>query len=175
MRVKSVLGTLLGLCTAVVISGFELVDAAERPKLVVKVRLRSRRRGRCGRCGSVAPWYDNGRGERRWRHLDLAYAATELVCAARRVNCSEHGPTVAEVPFARHDTSFSRDFEDLVVYDAIASNKDAAARRHGLSWRAVDNMCVRVATEALGRVDLLAGLVAIAIDEVKSKRGQRYL
>jgi transposase len=36
-------------------------------------------------------------------------------------------------------------------------------------------MCVRVATEALGRVDLLEGLVAVAIDEVKYKKGHRYL
>ena len=80
-----------------------------------------------------------------------------------------------EVPWARHDSWFSRDFEDLVVFDAIVSNKAAAARRYGVSWRAVDHMCVRVATEALGRVDLLGGLVAIAIDEVKYKKGQRYL
>jgi transposase len=82
---------------------------------------------------------------------------------------------VAEVPWARHDSWFSRAFEDLVVFDAIASNKLAAARRHGVSWRAVDGMCVRVCEEALGRVDLLGGLVAIAIDEVKYKKGQRYL
>ncbi len=62
-----------------------------------------------------------------------------------------------------------------MVYDAIVSSKLAAARRHGVSWRAVDHMCIRVATEALGRVDLLSGLVAIAIDEVKYKKGQRYL
>ena len=34
---------------------------------------------------------------------------------------------------------------------------------------------MRVATEALGRIDLLDGLVAVAIDEVKYKKGQRYL
>jgi transposase len=55
------------------------------------------------------------------------------------------------------------------------SNKLAAARRYGISWRAVNNMCVRVATESLGRVDLLEGLVAVAIDEVKYKKEQRYL
>jgi transposase len=65
--------------------------------------------------------------------------------------------------------------EDVVVYDAIASNKLAAAHRHQMSWRAVDHACVRVVEEALGRVDLLEGLVAIAIDEVKYKKGQRYL
>ncbi len=85
------------------------------------------------------------------------------------------GPTVAAVPWARHDSAFTRAFEDLVVHDAIVGNKQAAADRYGVSWRAVNNMCVRVATEALGRVDLLDGLVAIAIDEVKYKKGQRYL
>ena len=62
-----------------------------------------------------------------------------------------------------------------MVHDAIVGNKQAAADRYGISWRAVNNMCVRVATEALGRVDLLDGLVAVAIDEVKYKKGQRYL
>lgn len=94
---------------------------------------------------------------------------------APRVACPDHGPTVAEVPWARHDSRFSRAFEDLVVYDAIASNKLAASRRHGVSWRAVDGMCERVLAEALGRTDLLDGLVAVAIDEVKYEKGQRYL
>ena len=57
------------------------------------------------------------------------------------------------------------------MHDAIVGNKQAAADRYGISWRAVNNMCVRVATEALGRVDLLDGLDAIAIDEVKYKKG----
>jgi hypothetical protein len=82
---------------------------------------------------------------------------------------------VVEFPWARHDSWFSRDFEDLVVFDAISSNKLAVGRRYEVSWRAVDHMCVRVATEALGRIDLLSGLVAIAIDEVRHKKGQRYL
>jgi transposase len=127
----------------------------------------------------VAPGYDQGGRPggrlRRWRHLDVGFATCELTGDAPRVNCPRHGPTVAEVPWARHDTAFTRAFEDLVVWEALASNKTSAARRHGLSWRAVNGMCVRVATEALGRVDLLDGLVAVSIDEVKYKKGQRYL
>jgi transposase len=175
VRVKSVLKTVLGLCAAVVICGVELATEADRPKLVVSVRQKAGRKGRCGKCGRVSPWFDNGGGERRWRHVDVAYATCDLVAQAPRVSCKKHGPTVAEVAWARHDSWFTRAFEDLVVYDAISSNKNAAARRYGLSWRAVDNMCVRVATEALGRVDLLSGLVAIAIDEVKYKKGHKCL
>ncbi len=61
------------------------------------------------------------------------------------------------------------------MHDAIVGNKQAAADRYGISWRAVNNMCVRLATEALNQVDLLDGLVAIAIDEVKYKKGHKYL
>jgi hypothetical protein len=62
-----------------------------------------------------------------------------------------------------------------MVHEAIVGNRQAAANRYGISWRVVNNICVRVAAEALGRVDLLDGLVAVAIDEVKSKKGHKYL
>jgi transposase len=178
VRVKTVLRKLLGLCGAVVICAWELHDIGGegvRPRLVVRVRTKVGARGRCGRCGTVAPWFDRGDGVRRWRHVDVAYATCELVADAPRVSCPTHGPTVAAVPWARHDSAFTRAFEDLVVHDAIVGNKQAAADRYGISWRAVNNACVRVATEALGRVDLLEGLVAVGIDEVKYKKGQRYL
>lgn len=175
MRKTSVLKVLLGLCQAVVICWSEMDESSARPKLEVGVRQRGGRMGRCGKCGSVSPWFDNGGGQRRWRHIDAGYATCDLVAMAPRVTCSEHGVTVAEVPWARHDSWFTRDFEDVVAYDAITSNKSAAAKRNSISWRAVDNICERVVEEALGRVDLLAGLVAIAIDEVKYKRGHKYL
>ncbi len=41
--------------------------------------------------------------------------------------------------------------------------------------RAVNTMCTRVAADALGWVDLLDGLIAVAIDEVKYKKGHEYL
>lgn len=174
---KTVLRKLLGLGRAVVVSAWELVDAGEsaRPKLVVRVRTKVGARGRCGRCSTVSPWFDRGDGERRWRHVDVAYATCELVAEAPRVSCPTHGPTVAAMPWARHDSAFTRAFEDLVVHDAIVGNKQAAADRYAISWRAANNACVRVAAEALGRIDLLVGLVAVAIDEVKYKKGQRYL
>jgi transposase len=174
VRVKKVLMAVLGLCRETVVVAWELHDG-ERPLVEVWLRLKARGRGRCGRCGELASFYDQGGGARRWRHIDVGFATCELIAAARRVKCREHGPTVTQVPWARHDSAFTRAFEDLVVHDAIVGNKQAAADRYGVSWRAVNNMCVRVATEALERVDLLDGLVAVAIDEVKYKKGQRYL
>jgi len=178
VRVNKVLKTVLGLDRRVVITGWDLAEDDgdhARSKLEVRVRQRKHRRGWCGRCGTRAPWYDQGDGERRWRHVDVGYATCELVADAPRVDCPEHGPTVVAFPFARHDSAFTAAFEELVVHDAVVANKQAAADRYGISWRAVNHACVRLAEEALGRVDLLDGLVAVAIDEVKYKKGQRYL
>jgi len=174
VRVSKVLKAVLGFSTEVVIMGVEVV-AGVRPVVRVHVRPKVRRRGRCGRCGELAAWFDNGDGARSWRHLDAGFATVELVAVARRVDCAGCGVTVAAVPWARHSSVFTRAFEDVVVHDAVVCNKQAAADRYAISWRAVNNMCVRLATEALGRVDLLDGLVAVAIDEVKYKKGHRYL
>ena len=99
MRVKSVLIKLLGLGVTVVVTGWNL-EEGERAKLVVWVRRKAGVRGRCGRCAVAAPWFDNGGGQRRWRHVDVGFATCELAADAPRVNCPEHGPTAVRVnPF----------------------------------------------------------------------------
>lgn len=92
---------------------------------------------------AVVPWFDNGGGTRSWRHVDVGFATSEIVSAAPRVSCPTHGPTVVELPWARQDSWFSLAFEDLVVFDAVCSNKLAVARRYEISWPAVNNACVR--------------------------------
>jgi transposase len=98
VRDNSVLRSLLGLCVStVVVVGRELHDdGGVRSNLVVWVRRRARARGHCGRCGVVAPWFDNSGGERRWRQIDMGMATCELVAEAPRVRCPEHGVTVAD-------------------------------------------------------------------------------
>ncbi|WP_036427585.1 transposase family protein, partial [Mycobacterium sp. UNC410CL29Cvi84] len=39
--------------------------------LVAHVRPLRAAAGRCGLCGARARWYDQGRGRRRWRSLDM--------------------------------------------------------------------------------------------------------
>ena len=66
----------------------------------------------------------------------------ELVGPAPRVDCAGCSPTMAAVPWARQDSAFTRASEDLVVHDAIVGNEQAVANRFGVSWQAVNNMCV---------------------------------
>ena len=61
MRVKKVLIAMLGLCRETVVRCWELHDG-ERPRIEVGLGTRVRRRGRCGRCGALAAFYDQGGG-----------------------------------------------------------------------------------------------------------------
>ena len=98
MRVEKVLKSMLGMCRESVIRAAELIEG-ERPKLMIWVRVRAARRGCCGRCGEQASFYDQGGGERRWRHIDVGYATCELIGPAPRVDCPNCGPTVIAVPW----------------------------------------------------------------------------
>jgi hypothetical protein len=50
----------------------------------------------------------------------------ELVAIAPRVDCAGYGVTVAVVPWARHGSSFTRAFEDLVCWEAVVASKQTA-------------------------------------------------
>lgn len=116
MRVKKLLMKVLGFDRTVVIVDGGLDETGGRPRLTVWVRAKVQRRGRCGRCGEPAAWFDQGGGLRRWRHLDVGYATCELEAAAPRVDCGSCGVTVAAVAWARHDSAFTRAFEDVVCW-----------------------------------------------------------
>src|SRR3954453_2507663 len=88
----------LGLCRETVVRAGEVHDG-DRPLVEVWMRVKARRRGRCGRCGELASFYDQGGGERRWRHVDVGFAPCKLIAAARRVDSPGCGPTVARVPW----------------------------------------------------------------------------
>jgi transposase len=147
------------------------------PVLVVSVRLRRRRTGRgfCGRCGRLSPGYDGGVGRRRWRDLDQGTARTFLEAAAPRVACKVHGPTVAEVPWARHHVGVTRRFEDQVAWLAVHSSKKAITELMRIAWRTVGAVVQRVCDDARVRRDPLEGLRRIGIDEISYRKGHRYL
>src|SRR5204863_110078 len=105
VRNASVWARLLGLVRAVIES---VVFDDDVGALVVSVRPRKGARRRCGRCGRRAPWYDRGGGRRRWRGLDLGTIRVFLEADAPRVNCPTHGPTVIQVPWARHGAGHTR-------------------------------------------------------------------
>lgn len=171
MREKRVWARLLGVEQAVV----ESVEIDGGGQVVVAVRPHQRERDRCGLCGRRAPGFDLGEGRRRWRALDLGTTIAHLEADAPRVRCPEHGVVVCAVPWARHDSRFTRAFEEQVAWLAVNTSGSAVAELTRISWRSVGRICERVAQEAGREVDLLTGLERIGIDEISHRKGHRYL
>ena len=75
------------------------------------------------------------------------------------------------VPWARHDSRFTRSFEDQVCWLAVNTSKTAVAELMRVAWRTVGTILERVAAEAAREVDLLEGLRRIGIDEISHRKG----
>ena len=170
MRGIRVWARLLGLARAVVEDVLLDGDA-----VVVCVRPRARERGRCPICRRRCPGYDWGDGRRRWRALDLGTSFAYVEAEAPRVECERHGVIVAAVPWARHDSGFTRCFEDQVGWLAVNTSKTAVSELMRIAWRTVGWICERVTAEAQAQRDPLGGLERLGFDEISVRRGQRYL
>jgi transposase len=172
VRNASVWQRVLGLVKTVV----EGVDFDEvTGSMIVSVRPRKGASRRCGRCGTRSPWYDRGEGRRRWRALDLGTTITWLEADAPRVSCPVHGPTVVAVPWARHNTGHTRDFDETVAWLAVQASKTAVTELMRIAWRTVGAIITRVSADIDAQVDRLEGLRRIGIDEISYKRGHRFL
>jgi transposase len=164
---------LFGVDDRTVIERVEFDDETEA--VIAHVRPRRHRKRRCGRCGRRAPGYDQGEGRRRWRALDLGEVMSFLEADAPRVQCPVHGPTVIQVPWARHGAGHTRAFDDTVAWLVVQCSKTAVTELMRVAWRTVGSILARVTADIDASVDRLAGLERIGIDEIAYKRGHRYL
>jgi transposase len=171
VRRGSVWKAAFGLRKAVV----EDVSVEGDERLVVSVRPHARELDRCPHCRRRCPGYDLGEGRRRWRTLDVGVMLAYLEADAPRVRCKQHGVVVAAVPWARHDASFTRQFEDQVAWLTVQASKTAVSELMRIAWRTVGWIVTRVSDEALATRDLFSGLTRIGVDEISIRKGQRYL
>jgi transposase len=168
VRITTLIRRVLG------VTGLIVDDFAFAPDgLVVMVRPRWRR-PRCGACGRRAPGYDR-RPARRWRHLGIGRLKIWLEYAPRRLDCPRCGGVRTErVPWAAHQSRFTRDFEELAAYLAQVTDKTKVTELLGISWPTVGAIVERVVK---GRLDpkRLKGLRRIGIDEFGYRKRHRYL
>lgn len=148
--------------------------AFEATLVVVTVALR-RRRLVCPCCEySTRARYDTRLVDSTWRHLDLGCWQLEIRARLRRLRCPVHGVRVEGVPFARHGSEFTRDFEDLVAWLVARMDKSAVTRLVRIAWRTVGAIIARVVPEELDPQRLDA-LFEIGIDEVSWRKHHKYL
>jgi transposase len=94
-----------------------------------------------------------GEGRRKWRALDLGEIRSFLEADAPRVNCREHGPTVIQVPWARHGAGHTRAFDDTVAWLAVHTSKTAIVELCRIAWATVGAIVARVVDETRAAVD----------------------
>jgi transposase len=142
--------------------------------VIVTVRLRRRRRvcSRCGQTGRQLEIHD--RRVKRWRHLDLGANRCIIECGLRRLRCPDCGVHLEAVPWARAEAHHTRDFEDLVAWLAQQMAKTPIAGLLRIGWDTVGRIVERVVADHLDEKRLV-GLVAIGVDEISYRKGQRYL
>lgn len=143
-------------------------------KVVVTVRLRSRKL-RCPDCEfTTKARYDVRSAQSSWRHLDLGSWRLEVRADLRRLDCPMHGIRTEGVPFARAGSRFTRDFEDLVGWPATTMDKTALRRLVRVDWDTVGRIIERVMADGLDprRLD---NLFVVGVDEVSWRKGHSYL
>ena len=94
---------------------------------------------------------------------------------APRVNCPAHGPTVRQVPWARHGAGHTRSFDQQVAWLATQCSKAAITELMRIAWRTVGAIISRVWADTEAGFDAFAGLQRIGIDEISYKRRHTYL
>lgn len=155
------------------LQGLRVIDANfEQDSLVMDVRPR-KSKPRCGLCGRRSTQYDRS-PPRFWRHLALGKTVFRLRYAPRRVNCRNCGVRVEQVPWAGHNSFFTREFEEVTAWLAQRMDKTAICRMMGINWRTVGTIIQRLVNERLdsARFD---DLYIIGVDELSFRRHHEYV
>ena len=115
-------------------------------------------------------------GERKWRSLDMGATKVFLKGPVIRVNCKKHGILTSLVPWARHNSSFTRDFENNVVWMSKYLPKTAVSKMQRISWNTIGPIISRFRMDADPNPNhRFENLRRIGIDETSYKKGHKYL
>jgi transposase len=175
MYTKSLIKRLLKINNIVIEDvSFETKDDEEI--MIINARPPSRSTQRCPKCGKRCQGYDSSQKSRRWRSLDFGSYRVYIEAFAPRIECPRHGVLVSKVPWARHDSDYTYDFETAVTWLALHATAQDVADYFRIKWHTVGSIAQRVQKsledEQENRFD---NLEKIGIDETSYKKGHKYM
>lgn len=172
MRVKSILNQ-VEKYKDFVYEGVRWQGEGQELALVVEVRARAHRPGRCSQCGESRPGYDR-LPARRFEYVPLWAIPVYFVYAPRRLQCPRCGIKVEAVPWAQGKETLTRSYMQFLATWARRASWQEVARFFHTSWEKVfHSVCAQVEW-GLAHRDL-SGIQALGIDETSWQRGHRYL
>lgn len=144
--------------------------------LIVHVHPTKGQQFRCSICGRKARRYDEKAEKRFWRTLDLGKYKIMLCSKSYRVCCPEHGVITALVPWARHASRFTYDFEQAVAWLTLQCSKQAVSELMRIAWNSVGPIVSRVRKDLdLTPESRYDNLERIGIDETSYRKGHKYM
>ena len=148
----------------------------EEEIVVIRARPKSRDRNRCPKCNKRCKGYDSSNKIRRWRSLDFGSYRVYMEAFAPRIECPQHGILVAKVPWARHDSDYTYDFETAVTWLTLHTTAQDVAEYFRIKWHTVGSIAQRVQkTLEDEQPSRYENLVKIGIDETSYKKGHKYM
>lgn len=148
----------------------------EEEILVIRVRPYKRQTHCCPLCGKKCSGYDLGDKLRRWRSMDFGGMRVYIEAYAPRVKCKEHGVVVARVPWAEHNTGYTRDFEMAVTWFTLHATITDVSEYFRVKWDTVGSIVRRVQNRLdKGQPSRFDNLEEIGIDETSYKKGHKYM
>jgi transposase len=150
--------------------------ANEDDILIIRARPFSRDTCRCPYCGKRCKGYDSYGKVRRWRSLDLGSTKVYIEATAPRINCPAHGVLVAKVPWARHDSDYTYDFETAVTWLTLHATATDVSEYFRIKWDTVGSIVRRVQKALEDKEEnRFDNLESIGIDETSYKKGHKYM
>jgi transposase len=111
-----------------------------------------------------------------WRSLDFAGILVYLKAYTQRISCPERGVLVAAVPWAFHDSGFTKSFDLTATWMAENLSRSAVADYLRIDWKTVGRCIIRarkyIEPDPSKRLD---NLVNIGIDETSYRKGHKYI
>jgi transposase len=146
---------------------------AEKKRLDIDIDFKTGGRFACPECGKAdCPVHDTVK--KTWRHLDFFQHQAFLHARVARIDCSNCGGRLVNVPWARPGSGFTLLFEAFAMTLVTSMLVAAAARLVRVHdtrlWRIVQHYVEK----AVARMDL-ADLRRVAIDETAARRGHNYI
>jgi transposase len=148
-----------------------LLGSASTQRIEIKVSRRAGSKGQCSNCRKRCSGYDT-LPERRWKFVPLWAIPVFFLYAERRVECSEHGVIVEQVPWSVGKSPVSIALMIFLAQWARRLSWRETARIFATSWESVYRSVQWFVGWGLEH-RVLGGIQAIGVDEIFWGRGRR--
>ena len=147
-----------------------------KKEIYIYLKERKNKSHRCPYCHRKCDCYDTISPYRKRRHLDIREYKTYIVSKVRRIDYKENGVCSEDVPWAYHNSRFTKIREHNITYFGTHLSKKEASRICRISWNTVGPVISRVKNIIEPNFDdRKNNLKIIGIDETTYKKGHKYI